>query len=530
MNYAFGAFELNTQTGEFRKYGVNVKLGGQPSQLLTLLVERRGELVTRQEIREALWNDGTHTDFDHGVDTVIQRIRGALGDSARAPRFIETLPRRGYRFIAPVQEKENHSAPTRKPLELPRVAVLPFKPGGGDPEMASFAQGLTEDITAGISQFRHLVVVSSSAAAHYQGRTNAREIGEELGARFLIEGRIRKTASTIRVNVQLIGTATGAHLWADTMSHAVDGSDLLQAQDELTDRIVATVADPFGVLTRSLGDLAKEKPVGELTADECVLRWFSYWGQVREEEHLELRSAFERALESEPQHADAWACLCFLCNDEIRQNFNRLPDAPGRALRTAQRAVEIDRTSPLAYRALAEAHFFRGEFAPFRKAADRAITLNPRDTSNVGFMGTLISYSGDWDTGCPLVRNAMRLNPHHGGWMHIVLSLDHIRRREYESALAEAEQINMPGYTWAIGTQAIIHAHLGNIEEARKHLAELLEVAPDMARNAPGEMLAWLPADPDLLEQCAEGLRIAGLDLESRPAERPSASSRSTTL
>ena len=250
---------------------------------------------------------------------------------------------------------------------------MPFNPVGSAPETASFAQGLTEEITAGISQFRHLVAVSSSAAARYEGRADIRAIGKELGARFLIEGRVRKAGSTIKVSVRLIDTATGAHLWADTMSHNLDGSDLFQAQDELTDRIVATTADPFGVLTRSLGEPAKEKPVEELTADDCILRWFSYWGQVREEEHLELRSAFERALEREPQHADAWACLCFLCNDEIRQNFNRLPDAPGRALRAAQRAVEIDRTSPLAYRALAEAHFFRGEVGPFRKAADRVI-------------------------------------------------------------------------------------------------------------------------------------------------------------
>ena len=518
MLYSFGAFEYDARTGELSKSGVRLRLGGQPRQVLALLIERPGDLVTRQAIKDALWNDGTFTDFDHGVDTAIERIRRALGDSARAPRFIETLPRQGYRFVAPVRAGRGASSrPNRGPAKLrrlPRVAVLPFRTSQEDPETASFAEALTQDITTGISLFRHLIVVSSSAAAGFQVRRDVREVGNELNARFLVDGTIRRAGSNIRVNVQLLDSETGAHLWAERMNLDLEETDILDSQDELTDQIVATVADPFGVLTRSLGELAKAKPAHELTPDECVLRWFSYWGQVREEEHAELRDMFERVLKQEPGHADAWACLCFLYNDEIRHDYNVRPGAPDRALRAAQTAAEIDKTSTLAYRALAEAHFFRGEIGPFRRAADRVLALNPRDTSNVGFMGTLISYSGDWETGCAVVRKAVQLNPHHGGWMHIVLALDHVRRREHEQALAEAEQINMPGYTWASGLQAIVHAHLGHEEEAQQHLAVFLELAPDMARTARAEASAWLPANPDLAEHCLEGLRKAGLDLD----------------
>ena len=367
----------------------------------------------------------------------------------------------------PTKKREVRPAPS----EAPRLAVLPLKTRGGDAELESFAEGLTEEITAGLSRFRHLSVVTASAAArHDRESADALEVGKELRVGFLLEGRVRKAANGIRVNVQLLDTRTGTDLWAERFDRDLVASDIFEAQDELTDRIVATAADPFGILTRSLAALVKSKPIDTLTADECVLRWFSYWGQVPEKEHGELRTAIERALEREPNHADAHACLCFLYIDEIRHDYNKLPDPAKRALRTAQRAVQIDATSPLAYRALAEAHFFRGEIGPFRQAADRVLALNPRDTSNVGFMGTLISYSGDWETGCPLVRQAIRLNPHHGGWMHIVLSLDHCRGGEHEQALVEADQINMPGYPWASGVLAITHAHLGHSEEARKHL------------------------------------------------------------
>ena len=393
--------------------------------------------------------------------------------------------------------------------------MLPLKTRGGDAELESFAESLTEEITAGLSRFRHLSVVTASAAArHDRESADALEVGKELRVGFLLEGRVRKAANSIRVNVQLLDTGTGTDLWAERFDRDLVASDIFEAQDELTDRIVATAADPFGILTRSLSALAKSKPVDTLTADECVLRWFSYWGQVPEKEHGELRTAIERVLEREPNHADAHACLCFLYIDEIRHDYNKLPDPAKRALRTAQSAVQIDATSPLAYRALAEAHFFRGEIGPFRQAADRVLALNPRDTSNVGFMGTLISYSGDWETGCPIVRKAIQLNPHHGGWMHIVLSLDHCRGGEHEQALAEAEQINMPGYPWASGVQAVIHAHLGHSEEARKHLKTFLDLAPDMARTARPEATAWFPANPELVEHLMDGLRKAGLDLE----------------
>ena len=242
------------------------------------------------------------------------------------------------------------------PSAVPRVAVLPLKTHASDAELESFGEGLTEEITSGLSQFRHLVVVSASAAAGFQGPVDVREVSKELGARFVLEGSIRKAGSSIRVNVRLLDAAAGTHLWAERFDRDLSGSDIFAVQDELTGRIVATVADPFGVLTRSLSALAKAKPIDTLTAHECVLRWFSYWNQARPDEHAEMRTALEQALEREPNHADARACLSLLYLDEFRLDFNARPDALDRALHTAQRALELAATSQLAYRSLAEAH------------------------------------------------------------------------------------------------------------------------------------------------------------------------------
>ena len=399
------------------------------------------------------------------------------------------------------------------PSEVPRVAVLPLKTRAGDAEIESFAEGLTEEITACLSQFRHLVIVSASAAAGFQGKADVREVSKELGARFVLEGSIRKAGSSVRVSVQLLDAATGTHLWAEHFDRALSATDLFAVQDELTDRIVATVADPYGVLTRSLCTLVKAKPIDTLTAHECVLLMFAYWQQVRPDEHAEVRTALEQALQREPNHADALACLSVLYVDEFRHDYNAQPDALDRALRTAQRAVELDATSQLAYFALAQAHYHRRELSAFRPAADRALSLNPRDTSNVAMMGVLIAYSGDWPGGCSVVQKVMQLNPHHAGWLHFVFVWDHYRKREYEQALAAAEKVNMPCYPWASGVLAAIHAQLGQTEPARKHLNAFVELAPVVARNARAEWSKWWVSE-ELVEHLVDGLRKAGLDID----------------
>ena len=397
--------------------------------------------------------------------------------------------------------------------EVPRVAVLPLKTRAGDAELESLAEGLTGEITSGLSQFRHLVVISASAAAGFQGPADMRDVAKELGSRFVLEGSIRKAGPSIRVSMQLLDAATGAHLWAERFDRDLSATDIFAAQDELTGRIVATVADPDGVLTRSLGALAKAKPVDTLTAHECVLRTFAYWQQVVPDEHAEVRAALERALQREPGHAEALACLSRVFLDEFRFDFNVLPDALDRALHAARRAVELDATSQLAYRALAEAHYFRRELSAFRPAADRALALNPRDTSNVGMIGNLLAYSGEWERGCAVVRKVMQLNPHHAGWLHFAFVDDHYRKGEYEQALEAAEKVNMPGHFVLHSDLAVINAQLGRTEEARKHLKTFLELAPDAARNFRAELSKWYYSD-EIVEHKVEGLRKAGLDVD----------------
>ncbi len=398
------------------------------------------------------------------------------------------------------------------PSELPRVAVLPLKTGEVDPEIESFADGMTEEITAGLSQFRHLLVISASVAASLEGNADVREVGKELDARFILDGSVRRAGSSMRVSLQLLDAATGAHLWAERFDRDL-GVDLFAVQDELADRIVATIADPFGVLTRSLGDLVKAKPIDSLTAHEGVLLAFAHWERELLDTHAKTRTVLEQAVRREPNHADALACLSRLYLDEHKFSFNVQPNSLDRALEVAQRAVEADATSTLAFFALAEAHYFRREANAFRSAADRAISLNPRNTYTAGQLAYFIAISGEWERGREIAREVMQLNPHHAPALHYVFVDDHYFKGEYEQALEIAEQMRMPGHFYVQEVLAAINGQLGRREEARKHLERFVELAPDVARNIRAEHSKWYHSE-ELVELRLEGLRKAGLDVD----------------
>ena len=202
------------------------------------------------------------------------------------------------------------------------VAVLPFR-GASDADIETLADGLTEDVTAGLSRFPYLQVIAHNSAMAYKGRAaDIRTVGRELGARYVIEGSIRKRGRAIRVGAQLIDAMSGTQLWAEAYDREISDAGTFQVQDDLTDHIVTTVADGYGVLVRSMAAPTRDRKVEELSASELVLRHYAFMQQVNPQEHAVLRAGLERALEREPNHATAWACLSSLYQLEYFDQFN----------------------------------------------------------------------------------------------------------------------------------------------------------------------------------------------------------------
>jgi len=386
---------------------------------------------------------------------------------------------------------------------------MPIKAQGSDPELASFADGLGEDITAGLSRFSHLFVISRHSALQYTGRSlDVRAIGRELGARYALEGAVRKAGGAVRVSVQLLDASTGTHMWAETYDRDLAGAGIFKLQDDITDRVVATVADPYGVLVRSMALAVRDRPVEDLSARELALRCAAYWHHIRPDEHARLRAALERTLEREPMHAEAWACLSRLYSQEHAFRLNPLPDSVERAREAARRAVEIDPTCQLGWEALAEASYFARDLGTFRNAAERAMALNPRNTSALAFMGVLISHGGEWDRGVEIMQRSMELNPHHPGWYHFPRFFDQYRKREFEQALATAKRVNMPEDFWTHAVTAAASGRLGRKEEARDALDALRSLMPGYREELGPTLGLWI-LDAPVVEQVMEGVAQA---------------------
>jgi len=231
----FDVFELDVRAGELRKRGVKLRLQGQPLLLLASLLQRAGDLVTREELRAQIWPADTFVDFDHSLHNAVARLRDALGDSTEKPRFIETLPRRGYRFIGSVTDgkaEENVSVRReREPraLQVHGIAVLPLEDLSGDQAHEYFADGMTEALITSLAKIKALRVISRTSAMQYKGARKALpQIARELNVDAVIEGSVLRSGERVRINAQLIHAASDQHLWAE--SYERDFRDVLSLQ------------------------------------------------------------------------------------------------------------------------------------------------------------------------------------------------------------------------------------------------------------------------------------------------------------
>lgn len=394
------------------------------------------------------------------------------------------------------------------------VAVLPFKYGGGNADLAALAEGLTEDIVTGLARFSYLRVIARGSTAKYASESrDVRAIGQELGARYVMEGSLRQAGTKLRLSVQLVDAVSGAHLWAENYERIFLPESVFGLQDDLVPRIVSTLADRFGVLPRSMSKLVRSKTPEQLTPYEAVLRSFAYAERATSEEHAAAKACMELAVQRAPEDAECWATLSMLCRDEVMLGFNIRPDSLDRAFSAARRAVELEPSNYRAHVALAGALYFRKELESSRNEADRAIALNPMDGSSIGHLGQLIAFTGDWDRGLALAERAAELNPQHPGWYWLASMFNAYRIGDYRKVPALAQKSNMPEYWLGRAVVAAAYGQLGETEAAAKAVEAMLALRPDSAGIARAEMDKVF--DSSFTAALLDGLRKASLEIDA---------------
>jgi adenylate cyclase len=384
----------------------------------------------------------------------------------------------------------------------PRIAVLQFANLSNNPEQDYFSDGLTEDIITALSQTDLFVLGSSTSFRFNLNSISIGDIGKELEVRYLLKGSVRRQQNTIRVTAQLIDVTTTGQLWGATYDRDLTTSDIFALQDDITRRVVSTIADFDGVISRTNLESSVRKHPSELDAYECVLRRVKFTQTHTPEDHLIARDCLEETLKKDSAYVDGMAALAYLYREEYQHEFNRRPKPLERAVKLARKAIELDPVNQQAYYALALGYFGQRKVDDFFLAADRAIALNPNNSSIIGGMGVHIALAGEWSRGIGLLEKTMLLNPYSSlkNWLHFARASNYCLMADYSNALTEINQVQFSDLPLIHINIIAILAQVGQEDKAKEKLAQVMKDNPEFLENARDELERFYLVDHELVD------------------------------
>lgn len=549
----FDSFEADFRSGELRKGGKRVRLQEQPFQALRLLLERAGEIVTRDQFRQTLWPAGTFVDFEDGLNTAIKKLREALDDPAETPRYIETVPRKGYRFLAAVQGGVTAGRPRRGAIfvaaalagllvsvftvinvggrgetaapQIKALAVLPFENLTGDSTQEHLAHGITAGLMTELAQVKPLRVISMTSAMQYKsGNRKAPQIGRDLKVEALVEGSVRRSSDRLLIDVQLIHAATDRHLWARTYDRRLQDLPILQSV------ITQELIEELGIKDTGRAErLSAPRAVAPDVYESYLLgRFYFHKGARDPETTVRAKQAFEKAIAADPGFAPAYAALAELYarggRGLVQQRKRSDWELRSQARQHAEKALQLDPHLSEAHAALAWTEMLDWDYTGAERAFRRALALNPNNAmAHVRYGEFLVAVharaaglehvklarqldpasaliniragyayfaSGRTELARECYRRAQELDPSNTG-LRLHMSQTHIVEGNYEKAIGELEPLVNAGDRSAfnLGTLARAHADAGNRDVAVKLLEELERRQP--TENIPPPAIAY---------------------------------------
>ncbi|HEY7616374.1 MAG TPA: winged helix-turn-helix domain-containing protein, partial [Terriglobales bacterium] len=440
--FRFGLYEVDLKAWELRKQGLKIKLQAQPFGVLAMLLERPGEIISREELRQKLWPADVFVDFDQALNKAVNKLRDALGDAAENPRFIETVPKRGYRFIAPIMKVRDGqdaaaSSPSpgrgkwkyrttavasvvvlaiatciawiwaRRSNTVYPLAVLPLSNSSSDANLDYLGDGITESIINNLSQLERLKVMARSTVFHYKGKpTDPRTIGRELGVRAVLTGRVYQLGDKVMVDTELIDVADGSRLWGAQYNRKL--SDLITLQEDIAVQITSTLQMK---LTGEQRRLLARRATANSDAYQLYLRGRYYFNKRSETGFLKAAEYFQQAIALDSNYALAYTgladCYGLLGYDSYppREYFPKAQAMVSKALEIDGQLAEAH-TSQAMIKALYERDWAGAE-SEFR----RAIALNSGYSTAHHWYGIHLEAMGRFEEARKELRRALELDP-----------------------------------------------------------------------------------------------------------------------
>jgi TolB-like protein/Flp pilus assembly protein TadD len=491
LRYLFENCVLDTDRRELRRGAEAVAVPPQVFDLLDYLIRNRQHVVSKDDLIEAIWKGRIVSDT--ALTTRLNAARTAIGDSGEEQRLIKTLPRKGFRFVGSVREAEGPAAtaadnPEQMPKpaltlpDKPSIAVLPFANLSSDPEQEYFVDGIAEDVLVTLSKIQELLVIDRNSSFVFKGQVrDIREIGRMLGARYVLEGSVRKAANRVRLTVQLIDSLNGGHMWADRFEGDLD--EVFDLQDRITQDIVAALE-----VRLTLGEEARvwRKRSGSPLVYEHFLRGRTLYNNFARHTHAQARSEFEQALVINPEFIAALLMLGLTLTDQAR--FGWVKDAANTceaALECAARAFEVDPDSDAGHVTTGYARLFQRRHDDAIAAGEKAISLCPNGAYQYHMAGMFYGYAGDFRKAAQYEEQAQRLSP----LSRNESMVDEARARFHLGELAAARDIasrvlaEKPRWLTA---QAVLGAalwNLGSEDEARATVGKMLANHPNLTAS-----------------------------------------------
>jgi TolB-like protein/Tfp pilus assembly protein PilF len=509
----FGRYSFDPRAGLFSG-AREIKLTPKALALLSYLAEHPGELVTKDELFAAVWPETTVGDA--ALVTCIQELRNALKDDARQPRYIETLHRRGYRFIArptpaaaPKQDVNGKAGALAFP-DKPSIAVLPFTNMSREADQEHFADGISEDLITELARIRWLFVIARNSSFIYKNRAvDVKQVSRELGVRYVLEGSVRRAGRQVRITAQLVDATTGAHHWAERYDREI--GDIFAVQDEITQSVVAAI-EPRLLAAESLR--ASSRSPEDLGAWETVVRAQTHVWRLNRSDNQAAIAALVRAVEAYPDYARARSLLAFCLVFAAHNGWIE----PAQGLRTGRehvmRAVALDDTEPWGQIAFGYSSMMERRTEEALAAFRRAVNLNPSSAVAHCYLSHGLAFAGQDREAIAEAERAMRLSPLDPETAMFIggIAVAHYTAGRYGEATQHSEELLRlrPGFHGAQRLRCASFAQIGRLEEARADLAALRREHPELS-------IAWIKASvpyqtPELMERFLDGMRKAGLE------------------
>ncbi len=520
MQFVFDHHTLDTERRELLRGGATVAMQPQVFDVLLYLLQNRERVVSKDDLIALVWHGRIVSDST--LTSRINAARTAIGDSGRDQKLIRTIARKGFRFVGAVTERLHDSPPADAPPtqsrphpvsqlpDRPAIAVLPFNNMSGDRAQEYFSDGISEDIITALSKLRWLFVIARNSSFIYKGKAvHLKQLAEDLGVRYVVEGSVRKDGDRVRITAQLNDATTGSHIWADHYDRNL--TDVFAVQDEITDAIVATIEPKIYVAEDSR---ARRKAPNSLDAWDLVMRAMSHFWRVTRQDNMVAQALLEKAVTIDQHYGQALGLLATSHMFGVHMGWADITKAAPVAERAALAATASDSQDAWAHNALASVYFSTRRLDASLAEYERALQLNPNFSLAYGYYGLALTYCGLWQEAYEAARYALRLSPRDpfSAIYYGVAAYAQFVGKNYQDAInLSREAIRQRGdFAGAYRVLTVAAGMAGQNEVAAAALKELRRAQPNISLAWIANQLPW-KLDSDR-EHYLEAFRRAGLE------------------